>query len=231
MSSGRGGGSGSPTCARTGGCRFDAVARYLQDVAGDDVADAGWRADEHVWVVRRTELEVASSFVRDEEVELATWCSGTGAAAAARRTTLAGDGGGRIEAESIWIHLGPDLRPLRLTQRFFDVYGEAAEGRGVATRLVLAPLPTEAERRPWPLRRADLDRLGHVNNTAAWQAVEELLPDSADIVAATIEYAAPIDLGDAVELRTAWADDRLDVELAVGGEARVCASIARRTRA
>ena len=83
-----------------GRLRLDAVARYLQDVASDDVADAGWAADEHVWVVRRTLLDVVRPFLGDEEVELATWCSGVGAAAAARRTSIAGDRGGAIEAES-----------------------------------------------------------------------------------------------------------------------------------
>src|SRR6202022_5194230 len=36
-----------------GSIRFDALARYLQDVASDDMADAGQGAS--MWVVRRTE--------------------------------------------------------------------------------------------------------------------------------------------------------------------------------
>src|SRR5262249_35834871 len=101
----------------SGRLRLDAVARYLQDVAADDVLDAGWSPDEHIWVVRRTELDVRQPFVDDTRVELVTWCAGTAAAAAARRTTVRGDRGGRIEAEMIWIHLGRDLQPLRLGER------------------------------------------------------------------------------------------------------------------
>jgi len=91
-----------------GRLRLDAVARYLQDVAADDVADAGWSPDEHIWVVRRTDVRVFEPFVNDAGVSLRTWCSGVAAAAAARRYSLAGNAGGRIEAESIWIHLDHD---------------------------------------------------------------------------------------------------------------------------
>src|SRR5262249_46351715 len=90
----------------TGRLRLDAVARYLQDTAADDILDAGWAPDEHIWVVRRTTLKVERPFVGDAWVELDTWCAGIAAAAAARRTTIAGDHGGRAEAEMTWIHLG-----------------------------------------------------------------------------------------------------------------------------
>ena len=200
----------------SGRLRLDAVARYLQDVAGDDVADAGWASDEHVWVVRRTELELAAPFAGDESVELATWCSGVGASAAARRTTIAGNRGGRVEAEVVWIHLGRDLSPLRLPQRFHDVYTPAAEGQGVSTKLTLRA-PDDGATRPWPLRATDVDLLGHVNNAVYWSAVEEALWP---VGRAVLEYRKPIDLGDAVEL--AAGDGRL--AFLVGGELRAVAA-------
>ena len=43
--------------SRGGRLRFDALARYLQDVSGDDTADAGL-VDDIAWVVRRTLVEV-----------------------------------------------------------------------------------------------------------------------------------------------------------------------------
>ena len=200
----------------SGRLRLDAIARYLQDVASDDVADAGWASDEHVWVVRRTELELAAPFSGDEAVELATWCSGVGASAAARRTTIAGDRGGRVEAEVVWIHLGRDLAPLRLPQRFHDVYAPAAEGRGVSTKLTLRA-PDGGATRPWPLRSTDADLLGHVNNAVYWSAVEESLWPLGHAV---LEYRRPIDVGDTVELST--ADRRL--AFTVGAELRAAAS-------
>ena len=180
-----------------GRLRLAAVARYLQDVASDDVADAGWSADEHIWVVRRTQLEIAVPFGGDEAVELETWCSGVGASAAARRTSIVGDRGGRIEAEVVWIHLGRDLQPARLPQRFHDVYAASAAGRGVSTRLELRG-PRDGGTRPWPLRATDVDLLGHVNNAVYWSAVEETLRP---LRSAVLEYRRPIDLGEPVELR------------------------------
>lgn len=207
-----------------GRLRLDAVARYLQDVAGDDVEDAGWGSDEHVWIVRRTEIEVVSQFAGDERVELATWCCGTGASAAGRRTTLTGDRGGRIETETVWIHLDRAGRPLRLTQRFFDVYGPAAEGRKVSTRLALPDPAADAERRAWQLRAADVDILGHVNNAAYWAAVEELL--DAPTRRAVLEYRRPLDLGDRVELLRAPHEGGFLLGFAAGGDVRAVAAVA-----
>jgi acyl-ACP thioesterase len=203
--------------AADGRLRLDAVVRYLQDVAADDVLDAGWRPDEHIWIVRRIALAVETPFMRDERVRLATWCSGTAASAATRSTSLAGDAGGRIDTETVWIHLGPDLRPARLDARFLEVYGESAAGRRASTRLELGDDLPDGHSRPWPLRVADVDRLGHVNNAAYWQAVEELLaPDAGRARRVVLEYRQPIDLADEVALH----GDARDAAFAVGGEVR-----------
>ncbi len=185
-----------------GRLRLDAVARYLQDVAADDVLDAGWSPDEHIWVVRRTVLDVVRPFLEDTLVELTTWCAGTAASAALRCTSLAGDRGGRIDAEMTWIQLGRDLQPQRLGERFLSVYGQSAAGRRASTRLVLPGPPNDAARVEWRLRATDVDRLRHVNNAAYWAPVEEHL--AARLSApqrATLEYRQPLDLGDVVELR------------------------------
>jgi acyl-ACP thioesterase len=207
----------------TGRLRLDAVARYLQDVAADDVADAGWSPDEHIWVVRRTVVDVERPFVEDTVVDLATWCAGVAAAAATRRTTLSGDRGGRIEAEMIWIHLGRDLQPERLGPRFLAVYGESADGRKASTRLILSGPPASVPGTRWHVRSTDVDTLGHMNNAAYWAAVEECwgerLAGPAEIV---LEYRRPIDRFEDVVL--AQADARL--WLMVGGEARAAAGLA-----
>jgi acyl-ACP thioesterase len=204
-----------------GRLRLDAVARYLQDVASDDVVDAGWAEAEHVWIVRRTEIEVVSWVDGDETVELATWCSGVAASAAARRTSIVGDGGGRVETETIWIHLDGAGRPLRLDERFHALYGPSAAGRRAPTRLELPDPPADAPRRPWPLRRTDVDRLGHVNNAAYWAAVEELLPAEPGPLRARLEYRRPVDLGDAVELAQ-WDGG---LAFVVAGETRAVAQV------
>ncbi|HEX3807933.1 MAG TPA: acyl-ACP thioesterase domain-containing protein [Gaiellaceae bacterium] len=204
---------------REGRLRLDVVARYLQDVASEDVTDVGRPPSRHFWVVRRTELEVVSPFRDDLRVELETWASGIAPTAAARRYTLRGDQGGHVEAESIWIHLDRDLRPLRLDEGFLEIYGPSAEGRRAVTRLTLPP-PTVEPEREWPLRVVDVDRLGHVNNAAYWATVEEVWSGRlGGPLRAVMEYRKPIDLDERVEL----AHDGDHLWLVVGGEVRAAA--------
>jgi len=106
-----------------GRVRVDALARWLQDVAYDDVADAGV-ADAGSWVVRRTRI-LATQFPRfDEPVALQTFCSGVGPRWAQRRTSLKGAGGARVEADALWIFLDWETgMPKRLDERFDGIYG------------------------------------------------------------------------------------------------------------
>jgi len=196
-----------------GRLRLDAIARYLQDVAIDDVDETGWGAPEHLWVIRHVRIDVVAPFLEDGEVELVTWCSGAAAVAAGRRWSLAGNRGGKIEVDSVWIHLGPDARPARLDG--FGVYAEATGGRRVSTRLELPdPLP-DGRRTPWPLRSTDIDTLGHLNNAAYWQAVENSAlrsgPDLQQPFRALLDYRHPIDLEDEVELVETGDDRRFDI--------------------
>jgi acyl-ACP thioesterase len=184
-----------------GRLRLDAVARFLQDVAIEDVSETGWGTPEHLWFIRRIRIEVREPFLRDSEVELVTWCSGLAAIAAGRRWSVAGDAGGRLEVDSVWIHLGPDQRPARIED--FGVYAEATAGRSVSTRLEL-PAPVNGTARGWPLRSSDVDLHGHVNNAVYWEAVEDALRetavDASAPLAAELDYHNPVDLADLVDL-------------------------------
>jgi acyl-ACP thioesterase len=206
----------------SGRLRHDAIARYLQDVAADDVLDAGWAPEEHIWVVRRTVLDVLQPFLTDTAVELTTWCGAVAGSAAARRTSVIGDRGGHVEAEMIWIHLGPDLQPLRLGERFLSIYEASAEGRRASTRLKLPGPAVEATAVAWTLRSTDIDQLGHVNNAAYWIAIEEHFELTAPH-RAVLEYRQPLDLGDALELQRS-ADALWFV---VGRDVRAAAALMR----
>ena len=207
--------------------RLDAVARYLQDVAGDDVDDVDVNLD-GAWVTRRTGLLVTRFPRYGESVELTTFCSGTGGRWAERRTRLTVDGESIVDAAAIWVYVDRAGRPARLGDWFFDHYGEAADGRKVSGRLRLPPPPDHAPARPWPLRAADFDLLGHMNNAAHWNAVEDelarLAPDRSP-ASAELEYRAAIEPGDPVELGSMLDDDLLRVWLTVRGETRSAAEI------
>jgi len=191
-----------------GRVRLDAVARFLQDAAIDDVQETGWGTPDHLWVVRRIRVDAIAPLLHDRELEVTTWCSGVAAIAAGRRWSVLGDSGGRIEVDSVWIHLDPELRPARIGD--FGPYGRAAAGRAVSTKLELPDPPGAAPRSPWPLRSTDLDAHGHVNNAVYWQAVEDRLArDGGDATMpfrAELDYREPIDLGDELEL-SGWSDD------------------------
>ena len=212
----------------SGRIRLDALTRYLQDVAADDVDDAGIVG---AWVVRRMALRFGELPRFRDDVELTTFCSGTGSRWAERRTTLrvvgaTNDREAPVEAVAIWVYVDAVGRPARLEDWFFDLYGTAANDRVVSGRLRHRPPPADAVTRPWPLRRADLDVLDHVNNAVSWAAVEDALDASGGgrrLAGAEIEYRAPIDAGETPILHTVGDGDRLACWLTVEGALRTSA--------
>jgi acyl-ACP thioesterase len=203
------------------------VARYLQDVASDDVDETGWGAPDHLWVVRSIRIDVQAPPLADDRVELTTWSSGRAAVAASRRLSLEGDAGGRIELDSTWIHLGPDQRPARIED--FGPYRQAAGERVASTRLELTEPAPDAARVPWRLRTADADLLGHVNNAAYWQPVEHCLAESGIDPRrphrARLDYRHPVDLGDDLVLLVDAAASRLSVAFSVDGTTKAVALV------
>lgn len=157
-----------------GKVRFDALARYLQDIARDDSADAEY-PDPMAWVVRRTLIE-ASHFPRFQEwLELSTWCSGFGSRWAERSTEIRGDRGSVVHAVSVWVHVNPGSgMPMKLSDMFHRTWGASAAGRRVSARLVLPQEPSpQSKRLNWTLRVSDLDVMNHMNNAAHWSALVE----------------------------------------------------------
>jgi acyl-ACP thioesterase len=209
--------------------RFDAVARYLQDIARDDSADSGLE-NPMGWVVRRTVIEVARPPVFQERVRLCTWCSGIGSRWAERRTSITGEHGGSVETATVWVHVDPATgRPARLGAGFAEHYAESAAGRVADARLAHDPCPDEqASRRAWPLRHVDYDVLGHVNNAAAVAVVEEVLGERggpwAD-VRVEIEYREPVQPGEQLELVVAGQDEAVGVWLVAPGSTHLTARV------
>jgi acyl-ACP thioesterase len=190
--------------APSGRVRLDAIARWLQDAAFADVIDSGV-LDDGVWVVRRLRQRVERFPRFEEAVQVATWCSGTGALWAERRSTVRGERGGLVEAVALWVHLDRGgLRPRPLPAGFEPVYGAAAAGRRVRARLRHPPAPPDgAACSPWRFRAADLDLADHVNNAAYWTVLEEelALADPREPFDSEIEHRAPADAGEATVLR------------------------------
>lgn len=195
----------------SGRLRFDALARYLQDVSNDDTRASGFD-DPMSWVVRRIVVDVLHPAEVFEVLTLRTFCGGTGQRWAERRVSVTGESGASIEAATLWVYVDvATMAPKRLTPAFMELFGEAAGGRTVRARLLHPPPPPSATRQPWPLRATDFDLLAHVNNAIYWVPVEEVLARRPDVldgpVRAEVEFPTAIDRGDTVELVVADRGD------------------------
>jgi acyl-ACP thioesterase len=177
----------------TGRLRLDALARYLQTVAEDDLADSGLLGPA-VWLLRRCSLVIRGLPAMGERVTLRTFCSGTGPRWAERTTTLTGESGDLLQACAVWAAVSPESgRPIPPGPEFEKVYGESAQGRTASVRLSHRRPAGSEPSRPWPLRAVDFDTAGHVNNAIAWAAVEDRLAELDWLPAwAEVEYQREI---------------------------------------
>ena len=212
-----------------GRLRLDGIAKVLQDVATDDALD-GAPGEDAGWVVRRTTVEIEAWPMHREDLTVTTWCSGYGRRWAVRRTALAGADGGRVETESLWIHVDRGTgRPVPMTPAFFAVWGPGVTDTSVTARRRLPDRP-EGHSAPWPLRFSDFDGLAHVNNAAYWLPVEEQLAGRRDLdapVRAEIEYREGVVRGDEVTLVTEHGDDGFLQWWVVDGQVRSSAEVRR----
>jgi acyl-ACP thioesterase len=218
----------STDVTRDGRLRLDALARYLQDVAEDDVAEAAL-AEPYAWVLRRVTVAIGGWPAHAEPVGLRTYCSGIGPRWAERTTTVTRDGAGLIQATATWAAVGQaDGRPAPLGPEFQRVYGPSAQGRQVSARLDLPGPPGGQPGRPWPLRTTDFDTIGHVNNSVHWAAVEDAMTGLDWRPArAGLDYNRPILPGCRPALVSSRADGHLSVWLLNAGQRLASARLAR----
>jgi acyl-ACP thioesterase len=178
-----------------GSLRLDALARYLQDIASDDMADAGM--GDTIWVVRRALVALDGRPSLNDDLDLTTFCSGLGSRWAERRTTITSPGA-RLESCALWIHVDPDTGvPTRYPAAVTDLWGGPVAGRKVSGRLTLPDPGPGLDATPWPIRPADIDVLAHVNNAVHWSALDDPAITTGRV---RLEYRTPIDPDASVEL-------------------------------
>ena len=210
-----------------GRLRLDAIARYLQEAAEDDVLDAGWDEAQD-WLLRRCALTLRGYPGHGERVRLRTFCSALGPRWAERTTTLSDRSGDLIQARAIWVAVSRQTAaPAPLGREFHNVYGTSAQGRKVSARLFHSAPDPALSGRPWPLRACDFDPAGHVNNTIHWAAAEDALAgrDWAPAVA-EIEYHQPILPGCQTTLVVGRSPGQLDAWLMAGTDLLASARLA-----
>lgn len=217
-----------------GRLRFDALARYLQDVATEDTAEVEMPGDRG-WVLRRMTYDVGRLPSIYEDLEVMTRCTGVGGRWAERTTTVSGvDGlnddrsgwahGVLATARAVWVYISLETgAPLSLTPEFFNAYGDAIRTQKVSARLTHPAPPPDAPHTPWPIRSTDIDVFGHVNNAMYWIPVEDYLAGPGAgrrIERATIEFGAGVDPGDACDLVSVATERVLEIWFMVGDDVR-----------
>jgi acyl-ACP thioesterase len=119
------------------------------------------------------------------------------------------------------VPVDPSGHPVRIKPAFYDVYGEAMQGRKVSGRIATPVVAEGAQLLAWPLRRADLDIVGHVNNAAVWQAVTEVVTTPISWV--SVVHHGAVENGHDVQIAHAPGS----LWLLVDGEVRVSAEYAQ----
>src|SRR5262249_24403177 len=147
-----------------GRLRFDALARYLQDAAEDDLADAGWD-EPYGWLLRRCEVAVREYPTGGGQLEGRAFCSASGPGWAERTPTLPGPSGDLVQARAPWVAIPrADGRPCPLGPAFHRLYGPSTGGRQVSARLSHPRPPQARDGQPLPLRAAHLHPDGPRNH-------------------------------------------------------------------
>jgi acyl-ACP thioesterase len=175
--------------------------------------------------VRRTVVDVHEFPKYMEEIDLVTWCGGLGSHWAERRTQIVSlDGRVLVDAAALWVHIDQDtMQPSRVPHDVVETLTESSGGRDVGARLLLRHklfAEVNASTTPWPLRFSDYDAVGHMNNAAYWEIVEEHLAEHRDLRApmrAVVEHVIQVDPGQSPMRQSVVENNELDLELTENG--------------
>jgi acyl-ACP thioesterase len=193
--------------------RSSGFLRYAQDLAWQHSEAAGldrsWYAARGLqWLVRAVRLEIAAGVTYGETARVSTEVIGWRRMWARRRTTFRTEAGLIAVALTDWVLLNAAGRAVRVpedvAQRFADV--RSFEAARVPLRKVGEPVL----RMGFSVRARDLDPLGHVNNAAYLDYLEELLAVAGGLPGLprsyVLEYLRGATLGERLEA-SLWQDE------------------------
>ncbi|GAB2645554.1 acyl-[acyl-carrier-protein] thioesterase [Nocardia goodfellowii] len=179
--------------------RFDSVARYLQDIAWEQLHKTALHRTDPSWIVRRTVIDVIRPIQWPDEVQLLRWCSSMSTRWTNMRVRITSGNGGLIETEGFWINISESNNmPARISDEGLAYLAQTTQEHRLRWRpYLIDPTPPESDTDlPFPVRATDIDSYNHVNNACYWQAAEQFLVEYPKLVAAphraVIEYVAPV---------------------------------------
>jgi acyl-CoA thioesterase FadM len=213
-------------CGPEGIVRSSALLRYAQDVAWVHSErmgfDRAWYAERDLaWVVRAAELEILAPIALGETLELSTAVIGFRKVWARRRTEGRRPDGSLVTwGHTDWV-MTDVVRglPGRVPPEFPGVF-DVPPGPFEPGRVPLGPTPDDAIRHRSRVRPQDLDPMGHVNNAAYVDYLEEALhvagADARPAISGIprrirLEYLAPA-APNATLVGEAWPDAHEEVD-------------------
>lgn len=170
-------------CAADGLVRTAALLRYAQDVAWIHSERLGFDRDWYAargltWLVRTAKVVVLHAVPLGTTLDVSTTVDGFRKVWARRRTDgRLADGTLAFWAYTDWVIVDARGLPTRVPAEFPAVYGELP-GPFEPGRVPLPPTPAAATVHRGRVRPQDLDPLGHVNNAAYLDYLEEAMLDA-----------------------------------------------------
>ncbi|MFM9378340.1 acyl-[acyl-carrier-protein] thioesterase [Gordonia sp. VNK21] len=216
--------------------RLDALARYLQDAANDNLRDSSFAESEPFWIVRRTVIDVLEPITWPSEVHVQRWCGAYSTRWTNMRITLRATSetnrfnpelrpDGLVETEAFWINVNDQGLPSRICDETLELLGEMTDVdrlRWKAMNPEKAPEHGDRPDREHVLRVSDFDPFRHLNNAAYLEAVEDELADHAELLDGphrlVIEYLRPIVPQTPITVRRMRIDDCLFLWLLIPGD-------------
>jgi hypothetical protein len=161
-----------------GALRASGVVRYLHDAAWQHTETVGmgraWFREREVgWLARAIDLRLVGRAGYGETVTIETEVTGW-RRVSSRRETVVRDGTGAVVARAAvdWALVRADGRPARIPD---EVLALADDVGGFEPTKVALPDRAPDHALPIALRRIDADPMGHVNNAAYLDLLEETL--------------------------------------------------------
>ena len=212
--------------------RLDSIARYLQDIANDDLEATDHADSDPYWIVRRTVIDVLEPITWPATVHLHRWCSAVSTRWASMRVRLTSEPernrvnlherpAGLVETEAFWISVNTEGTPTRISPSGFDMLAAMTETHRLRWHGMTPALPVQSDDPQAPpdrqhiLRSTDFDPLRHLNNAAYLSAVEDELLDHPGLRSVphrmVIEYLRPIPPGATVTVRRRLHGDQLQM--------------------
>ncbi|MGB3602109.1 MAG: acyl-ACP thioesterase domain-containing protein [Gordonia sp. (in: high G+C Gram-positive bacteria)] len=209
--------------------RLDAVARYLQDIANDNIAALPFYETDPFWIIRRTVIDVLEPITWPSDFTAERWCSALStrwtnmrvrinAVSETNRFNSEMRPNGHIETEAFWINMTESGLPARISDLAMETLEPMTDEHRLKWKAMnpgKAPAAADVDLpdREHVLRITDFDPFKHLNNAAYFEAVEDELVDHPDLIAkphrAVIEYLRAIQPGMQVTIRRQRIGDTL----------------------